>query len=105
MKRVIVYNTQDGKQFPDRRQAAAHETNIVRVARITEFLVAKLPQKSVTKEQLDLIANTIGENAIDFSELISARATRRFLAKGGNVVPAPVGKRPRGAVAAKVGSA
>jgi hypothetical protein len=100
MKRTIAYQTVDGKTFHDRRQAAAHEVAVVRVKRITDFLTAKFEVKAGDKVSLEQIAEKISEHANDFAELVSARATKRYIKKTGNVAAATglVGRRPRGAV-------
>lgn len=102
MKRQIQYVAFDGKSFPDRRQAANYEVSIIRVRRITEFLCKEFATKAHDKVSLEEVAKKIGDHAIDFAELVSARATRRFLEKPGNAVPGIglVGRRPRAQKAA-----
>lgn len=69
---------------------------MVRVKRIAEFLSKELEVKASDKVSVEAVAAKIGDKAIDFAELVSARATRRFLAKsGGSVSVGLVGRRPR----------
>jgi hypothetical protein len=107
MKKQVHYETFDGKVFPDRAQAAAHEVAVMRVKRITDFFTTHFAVSARDKVSVEDIAAKIGENSIEFADLVSTRATRRYLDKAGPsaAATAVVGRRPRGGNAAKTSAA
>jgi hypothetical protein len=102
MKRTIQYQTFDGKMFADRRAAAAHEVDSTRIKRIADFFAKHVNSKPTDSALLETAAKQIVEHAVEFAELISARATRRHLLRAGSSSSVAVGRRPRGQQATKV---
>ncbi len=77
MKRNITYVTKDGTTFSTRLDARRHETELVRVARVEQFLSTTLP--TLEKVTISAVAAAILKDTNAFLAKLSARAARRSL--------------------------
>lgn len=76
MKKSVSWTTPDGKNFPTRKQALAHEIHLTRVAAILRFFATALKDNPLGEADAARLAEAISRQANAFSVVISARAAR-----------------------------
>jgi hypothetical protein len=79
MKKITSYQTSDGKTFNRRLEARHHETDIIRLQRVTEYFQHHLPQRDgmAGEPSVESFIAAILVDPVEFTDRLSARAARR----------------------------